>query len=75
MSQFFAPIQQKINSLVYTLIGVGFVLLMLGVLIVWIEFLARLVIGVLILTIAYTFFYGAYKIITIKRDIEKFFKL
>ncbi len=74
MTTLFKPLQKKVNGIIYTLIFSGILLLILGVLIVWVDFLARLVIGAFVLVIAYTFFYGAYKIISIKKDVKKIFK-
>jgi len=47
----------------------------LGVMIVWTDFLLRLVVGLFVIIIAYSFFYGAYKIWWLKKEIEKYFKL
>ena len=75
MNKLFKPIQNKVNGFIYSLIFAGILLLILGILIVWVDFLARLVIGIIVLVIAYIFFFGAYKIFSIKKDIEKIFKL
>lgn len=68
-------IEKKINSLIFVLIGNGFILLVLGILIIWTDFVLRLTVGIFVLVIAYLFLYLAYKIWAIKADIIKHLKL
>ncbi|MDD5071764.1 MAG: hypothetical protein PHQ42_03445 [Patescibacteria group bacterium] len=68
-------IEKKTNGFIWTLIVNGVVLVLLGILIVWTDFMLRLVIGVLVLVLAYVFFYGAYKIWAFKKDIEDYLKI
>lgn len=70
----FNTIQKKVNGIIWTLIFNGIVLLLLGVLIVWTDFVLRLVMGLLVIVVAYVFFYGAYKIWALKKDVEKYLK-
>ena len=70
----FNVIQKKVNGIIWTLIFNGIVLLLLGVLIVWTDFVLRLVMGLLVIVVAYVFFYGAYKIWALKKDVEKYLK-
>ncbi|PIR12854.1 hypothetical protein COV49_04035 [Candidatus Falkowbacteria bacterium CG11_big_fil_rev_8_21_14_0_20_39_10] len=67
--------KKKINGIIWTLVATGILLLMLGVLIVWTDFVLRLVIGLLVLVVAYVFFYLGYKIWALKKEVEKHFKL
>ncbi|MFH1412593.1 MAG: hypothetical protein ABIG10_01000 [bacterium] len=67
MKQLLAPIRKKINELMRTLIISGIILTVLAVLIAWTDFVLRLMVGLIILVIAYSFFYGAYKLWTIKK--------
>lgn len=67
--------KRKINGIIWTLISTGIILLLLGMLIVWYDFVLRLIIGLVVIVIAYVFFYGAYKIWALKKEIEKYFKL
>ena len=67
--------KRKINGIIWTLVSTGIILLLLGVLIVWRPFVLQLTIGLVVIVIAYAFFYGAYKIWALKKDIEKIFKL
>ena len=75
MSKIFEPIQRKVNNMIYSLVIAGFLILIFGVLIVWSDFLARLVLGMIIMVISFIFFYGAYKIASIRNDVKKVFKL
>lgn len=67
-------IQEKIESIVMTLGGAGVLLLILGILVTWDNFLARLVLGTFILIVSFMFLYLAFKIVSIKKDVEKFLK-
>lgn len=75
MQYFLKKLKKKINGFIITLISTGVILSILAVLIVWTDFVLRLVIGLLVVVIAYTFFYAAYKIWTLKKEIEKYFKI
>ncbi len=75
MISLFKEINKKFNGLIWSLISTGVILLLLSVLIVWTDFMLRLVFGLIVLVIAYVFLYGAYKIHAFKKDIERHFKL
>ncbi|MFH1522772.1 MAG: hypothetical protein ABIE43_03050 [Patescibacteria group bacterium] len=75
MKNFFAIINKKVNGVIWTLVSTGIFLLILGVLIVWTDFLLRLIIGLFVVIVAYVFFYLAYKIRSFKNDIEKSLRL
>lgn len=68
-------INRKINGLIWSLISTGVILLMLAVLIVWTDFMLRLVIGLLVIVIAYAFLYAGYKTWTLKKEIENRYHL
>jgi ABC-type bacteriocin/lantibiotic exporter with double-glycine peptidase domain len=68
-------IRKKINGFIFHLVLSGVITLLLGIMIVWTDFLLRLVVGLFIIVIAYSFFYGAYKIWWLKKEVEKHFKL
>jgi len=74
MIKIFKEINKKMNGIIWSLLSTGIILLMLSVLIVWTDFMLRLVIGVLVLVIAYAFIYGAYKLWVMKSEIEKHIK-
>lgn len=67
-------IEKKINGFVWNLVINGVILLFLGILIVWTDFMLRLVMGVLVIVIAYVFFYIAYKVWALKKDAGKYLK-
>lgn len=67
-------IDKKINHLILVLVGNGIFLLVLGVLIVWTDFMLRLVMGLVILLIAYVFLYLAYKLTGLKKHLDKIIK-
>lgn len=75
MNEFIKKIKRKINGLIWTLVSTGLVLLLLGILVVWTEFMVRLVIGLVIMVVAYVFFYLGYKLWALKKAMEKHFKL
>ncbi len=75
MKKLIEKIQKKINSVIWSLAISGAVLLMLAVLVVWSQFLLQLAVGLFIVVIAYMFFYAAYKLWSLKREVEKHFKL
>ena len=75
MQNLLKSVKKKVNHIIINLIATGVILVMLGVLIVWTDFILKLVIGCFVLIVAYTFFYSAYKIWWLKREIEKYFKL
>lgn len=70
----FKSAEKNINGFIRNLIINGVVLLLLAFLIVWTDFMLRLVIGVLVIVLAYVFFYSAYRIWLFKKDIEKYLK-
>ena len=63
-------INKRINGLIWSFVTTGVVLMMLAVLIVWTDFMLRLVMGLLVVVIAYTFLYAGYRLWTIKMEVE-----
>ncbi len=74
MQNLFKEINKKVNGLIWSLLSTGIILMFLAILIVWTDFILRLVIGMFILVLAYAFIYGAYKVWTLKREVDKHFK-
>jgi len=74
MQNLFKKIKQALNGAIIHFIVSGVILFMAAVLIVWTDFFLRLVIGLLVVIVAYMFFYLAYKTWWLKKEIEKFFK-
>lgn len=75
MADLFKPIKKKVNNTIIHFVINGLLLAIMGVLIVWTDFMARLLMGTVIIAIAFMFFYLAYRIYSIKSDIEKYFKI
>jgi len=75
MVHLFKSINKKLNGMIWSLASTGIVILLLAILVVWTDFMVRLVVGLIILLVSYTFLYAAYKIWRLKREIEKHFKL
>ena len=67
-------IDKKMNHFIMTLVGNGIFLLILGVLIVWTDFMLQLVMGLVTILVAYVFFYTAYKVNQLKEHIDKIVK-
>ena len=74
MMHLFKEIIHRVNGLIWSLLGTGIILLLLGVLVAWTDFVLRLVFALMIITVSYVFIYGAYKLWSIKKEIEKHFK-
>ena len=56
----------------WALIFNGAILVVLAVLITWNPFFLQLLIGLVVLVVAFSFFYGAYKLHLIKKLLSKF---
>jgi len=74
MEQLFKTMTKKVNGIIWTLIANGVILLILAVLIVWTDFMLRLIFGLIAIVIAYVFFYAAYKVYSVKKEVEKYLK-
>lgn len=71
MNEILKPITDKINQIMWILILNGLILVILAALITWSTFLMQLLIGLVVLIIACSFFYGAYKVYGIKEILKK----
>lgn len=74
MRSLFKKISRMVSHMVISLVSTGLILVLLGILIVWTDFMLKLVVGLFVLVIAYTFFHLAYKIWKVKKEVEKFLK-
>ena len=74
MQNLFKTINYKMNGVIIHFVITGVILVMAAVLIVWTDFFLKLVIGLLAVVAAYLFFYLAYKIWWLKKQIDKFLK-
>ncbi|WKZ24728.1 MAG: hypothetical protein QY321_03885 [Patescibacteria group bacterium] len=70
MQNIITLIKQRLTDLMWIFIANGLFLLIMAVVVVWDTFLVRLLIGLIILLIAYSLFYVAYKIHSIRKMIE-----
>ena len=74
MHNLFSEINKKINGLIWSFFSTGAIILILAILIVWTDFMLRLVVGLLVLVVAYSFFYAAFKLWAVKKVIRDHFK-
>lgn len=74
MELLFKKINHKINSLIWSLFSSGLLLLLMAILIVWTDFLLRIICSLITLVIAYIFLVSAYKLWHLKKDITSHFK-
>lgn len=74
MEKISSLLDKKIKHLIWVLVGNGIFLLILGVLIVWTDFMLKLVMGLVVIMIAYVFLYGAYKVWSLKKIMDKYIK-
>ncbi len=65
---------KKINGLILTLSATGLFLVILAILIIVTQFLLRWLVGIVILAIAFSFFYSAYRICSLKKEAKEFLK-
>lgn len=72
MKNFFKEINRSFNGLIVNLLVGGMLLLLFAVLIVWVDFVLRLVIGCAFLIAAWVAFYAAYKLYRFKKHITDF---
>ena len=71
MNQILKPITDRINQIMWILIINGLLLVVLAALITWSAFFLQLLVGLVVLVIAFSFFYGAYKMHSVKEIIKK----
>ena len=70
MKNLIQQINKKVNCVILSLIGTGIILILLAALIIWTDYMLRIVFGLIVLTIAYMFIYGGYKVWHIKKEVE-----
>ena len=62
--------RRKLSELQRVFFVNGIIMLILAVLIVWTDVILRLLVGLVILLISYSFFYAAYKFHTVKKILD-----
>lgn len=75
INNMFNEIEKKVNSIAWSLASTGIVLMMLSVLIVWTNFVLRVVMGTVVFVVAIAFLHGSYKLWHLKKDIKNHFKI
>ncbi len=75
MSEILKSIRYKLNGIAFVLISTSIALILLASTLVWVPFMAQLIMGILILVMAFIFGYMGCKFLSIKKEIEKIFKL
>ncbi|HQB50949.1 MAG TPA: hypothetical protein PLT32_01885 [bacterium] len=75
MEKIFKAIRRKISQVALSLMIVGLLLLALSFLTVWTDFMAKLVLGMVILLLAYAFLSTAFRLWKINQDINNFWKI
>jgi hypothetical protein len=74
MDKISTVVDKKVNHLVWIFIANGIFLLILAILIVWTDFMLRLVMGLMAVIIAFVFLYSAYKLQHFKKIVDKYLK-
>ncbi len=74
MINLFKQINKKINGVIWSLIITGVILLILSILVVWTNLFIKIIFGLIILIIAYSFLYTGCKLLVLKNEIKKHFK-
>jgi len=72
MMEIIKKTNQKVNHLILGLASTGIFLVILAVLIIITQFLLRWLVGIVVLGIAFSFFYAAYKVWSLKKEAKDF---
>jgi len=75
MLKLISRVRKRINSIILSIIFTGIVFFLLGILIITTDLVLKLMVGLFVLALSYVCFHLAWKIRTIKKDIEKHFNL
>ncbi len=75
MQKIFSSLKKKINGMIWVLLLNGIFLVMLAILILWKPYLLNVFVAIMVLSIAWVFFYLALKIRGFKKDIERYLKI
>jgi hypothetical protein len=74
MTSFIKKTDKRLNGIIWSFISTGIILIILSILIVWTDFMLRLVIGLIVLVIAYAFLYVGLRVLALRKEIDKLFK-
>jgi hypothetical protein len=75
MSEILKAVRSKLNGAAFVLISTSVALVLLAAAVVWEPILAQIIVGLLILLVAFVFAYLGSRFLAIKKEIEKIFKL
>ncbi len=62
--------REKLSELMWTFITVGIIMVVVAVLVVWTQVALKLLVGLIVLLVAYSLFYAAYKIHSVRKLID-----
>lgn len=65
-------LEKKVDGMIFALYLNGFFALVLGLFILWDERVLRILVAIFIFLVGFCFFYGAYKLWSIKNELKKF---
>lgn len=71
MKNIFKELEIKLNHLVWALVFYGFIFMTLAVFVTFTDYLLKVMVGLGLLLIAYTLFYFAYKLWSMKNILSK----
>ncbi len=74
MLKLITSLEKKVNTVIFAFLANGVILFLLGTLVILTDFMVRVVVGILIFIISYTFLFGAYKLFSLKEDVKKYLK-
>ena len=75
MLKLISRVRGRVNSIIWSFMFTGVVFLLLGILVIATDIVLKLMVALFILALSYVCFHLAWKIRTIKKDIEKHFNL
>jgi len=76
MLNLLSEISRKVNHLIWSFLTTGLILLLLAVLLVWSDWIViEMLFAILVLIVAFSFLFGAYKIFSIKAEIERYISI
>lgn len=75
MTEIMKSIKRKLNGIAFVLLSTSVALVLLAVTTVWVPMVVQVIVGLLILIMAFVLAYLGFKFLAIKKEIEKFFKL
>lgn len=75
MLKFLKKAKRKVNGLIFAFLFSGLIFVFLGFLAVWSSVISQLILGTAMVILAAVFFYAGFRVWSLKREVEKYFKL